>query len=82
MAADYILKHQDSILNNDWKTIGTTILAELFKSANLEVPDWIGKFIQDSDMQDVYAEQEQIVSGFFIKKINDTYSRFFNILGS
>jgi hypothetical protein len=79
-ATEYILEHQEIIMNNDWKTIGTTILTEFFKSADLEVPYWVGKFIQDSDVQDVYAEHEQIVRGFFIKKINDTYSRFFNTL--
>lgn len=83
-ATDYILKHQEIIMNNDndWKTIGTTILTEFFKSADLDVPDWVGKIVQDSDVQDVYAENEQNIRGFFIKKINDTYYRFFNTLSS
>ena len=83
-ATDYILKHQEIIMNNDndWKTIGTAILTEFFKSADLAVPDWVGKFVQDSDVQDVYAENEQNIRGFFIKKINDTYYRFFNTLSS
>jgi hypothetical protein len=80
-ALNYILDHQDLILNDGgWKTIGTTILAELFKSGGLEVPGWVGKLVQDSDLQEMYAEHEQIVRGFFIKKINDTYSRFFSTL--
>ena len=44
------------------------------------MPVWIHKFIQDSDPQEVYAEREQIIRGFFSRKINDTYSRFYNIL--
>ncbi len=79
---DYILKHQDMILKDDWKTIGTTVLTEFFKFGDLDIPDWVGKFIEDSDVQDVYAEQEQLIRGFFIKKINDTYSRFFNTLAA
>ena len=77
---DYILKHQDIILNNDCKTISTTILVEFFKLGELEIPEWVGKFMEDSNMQDIYAEQEQLIRGFFIKKINDTYSRFHNTL--
>jgi hypothetical protein len=79
---DFILKHQDMIVKDDWKTIGTTILVEFFKSGDIEMPEWIGKFIEDLDMQDIYAEQEQLIRGFFIKKINDTYSRFFNTLAA
>ena len=59
---------------------GTTILGEFFKFGDLEIPEWVGKFIQDSDVQDIYADQEQTIRGFFIRKINDTYSRFFNTL--
>ena len=82
-ATDYILTHQDIILNGDsWTTIGTTILTEFFKSEDLEVPVWVGKFVQDTDPQEVYAEHEQIIRGFFIRKINDTYSRFFNTLAA
>jgi hypothetical protein len=80
-ATDYILTHQDIVLNDgNWQTIGTTILTEFFKSGDLEVPVWIGKFIQDLDPQEVHAEREQIIRGFFSRKINDTYSRFYNIL--
>ena len=79
---DYILKHQDMIVKDDWKTIGTTILVEFFKSADVEIPEWVGKFIEDSDVKDIYAEQEQLIRGFLIKKINDTYSRFFNTLAA
>ncbi len=77
---DFLLYNQDLLRNDDWKTIGTTVLNEFFKSAGIEVPDWVGKFVEDSDLQDVYAENEQIVRGFIIKKINETYIRFFNTL--
>jgi bifunctional DNA primase/polymerase-like protein len=79
---DYLLKHQAVIVKDDWKTIGTTVLREFFKFGDIEIPEWVGKFIQDSDVQDIYAEQEQLIRGFFIKKINDTYSRFFNTLAT
>jgi hypothetical protein len=82
-ATNYILTHQDVIMNyDDWKTIGNTILTEFFKSAGLKVPEWVGKFIQDSDPQEAYAEHEQIIRGFFTKKINEMYSRFFNTLAA
>jgi hypothetical protein len=80
-ATHYILTHQDMILGEgDWKTIGTTILKEFFMAGDLEVPQWVGKFVQDSDPQEVYAEHEQIIRGFFTRKVNDMYARFFNIL--
>jgi hypothetical protein len=77
---DYLLNNQDLLKNNDWKTIGVTVLTEFFKSARTEIPEWVGKFVEDSDPQDMYAENEQIIRGFFIKKINDTYTRFFSTL--
>lgn len=77
---DYILKNQDLLKNSDWKSAAITILTDFFKSAGVQVPEWVGKFVEDSDIQDIYAENEQIVRGFFIKKINDTFTRFFNTL--
>ena len=47
---------------------GTTILGEFFKFGDIEIPEWVGKFIQDSDVQDIYAEQEQTYSGIFYQK--------------
>jgi hypothetical protein len=82
-ATDYILTHQNVILNDDdWEAIGNTILTEFFKAAGLQVPEWVGKFIQNSDLQDVYAGHEQIIRGCFIRKINDVYFRFFNTLAA
>jgi hypothetical protein len=76
---DYLMKNQELLKNHDWKTVGAAVLTEFFKSACTEIPEWVGKF-EDSDMQDVYAENEQIIRGFLIRKINETYVRFFNTL--
>ena len=65
---DYILKHQDVIVKDDWKTIGTTVLREFFKFGDIEIPEWVGKFIQDSDVQDIYAEQEHLFGDFLSER--------------
>jgi hypothetical protein len=84
-AANYILEHQEILVNNsnrrcDWIDIAKRILAEFFKAAGKDVPDWIEYLVQETQVQDAALEQEQIVRGFFIKTINDTYTRSYRAL--
>jgi hypothetical protein len=76
-AINLILSNQDLITNdrNDWQMIGKTILEELYKAANLSRPDWIDMIAIGNQIEDVEIEEEQIIRGFFMKKINDTYSK-------
>jgi len=76
-AINLILSNQDLITNdrNDWQMIGQTILEELYKAVNLSRPDWIDMIAIGNQIEDVEVEEEQIIRGFFMKKINDTYSK-------
>ena len=80
-AAKYILNNQESILSkSDWKETAIDVLRAFFKDAEREVPGWIYDFVQESHVQDIAEEQEQIVRAFLTKAVNDTYSRNFRVL--
>jgi hypothetical protein len=80
--ANYILENQEILVNNksNWTDAAKYILAEFFKAAGKEVPDWIEYFVQETQVQDSALEQEQIVRGFFVKTINDSFARNFRAL--
>jgi hypothetical protein len=75
---NYILTNQrDIIHNNDWKAIAKIVLTDFYKSAEREVPEWINYFVQETQVQDAAAEQEQIIRSYFVKTINETYSKHY-----
>jgi hypothetical protein len=76
-AINLILSNQGLITNdsNKWQMIGKAILEEFYKGANLSRPDWIDMIAIGNQIEDVEVEEEQIVKSFFMKKINETYSR-------
>jgi len=80
--ATYILENQDILLDDkrSWIEISKLILTEFFKSAGKGVPDWIQHFVEETGVQDAALEQEQIVRGFFIKTINDYFTRNYRAL--
>jgi hypothetical protein len=78
-AANYILRNQDILLKNEWNDAATEILKAFFGKG---APEWINDFVQETSVQDIAQEQEQIVRGFMIKLVNDTYSRNFRALSS
>jgi hypothetical protein len=79
IAINLILSNQELITNdnNKWQMIGKTILEEFYKGANLARPDWIDMIAIGNQIEDVEVEQEQIIRGFFMKKINDMYSKHY-----
>ncbi|MGC2384205.1 MAG: hypothetical protein WA631_13955, partial [Nitrososphaeraceae archaeon] len=81
-AANYILENQEILVNgkSNWIDIAKLILVEFFKAAGQEVPDWIEYFAQETQVQDAALEQEQIVRGFFVKAINEAFSRNYRVL--
>jgi hypothetical protein len=81
-AANYVLKNQEIITKDDWKSMAVEILTEFFKTAGKEVPTWINDFVDESQVQDIAEEQEQTVRGFLIKVVNDTHSRNYMSLAS
>jgi hypothetical protein len=80
-AANYILNNQATIFTkSDWKEIATEVLTAFFKAAEKEVPAWVYDFVQESQVQDLAEEQEQIIRGFLTKVVNDTYARNYRAL--
>jgi hypothetical protein len=81
-AANYILKNQEIFLKDDWKDIAIEVLRAFFKAAEKEVPAWVYDFVEESQVQDIAEEQEQIIRGFLTKIVNDTYTRNYRALTS
>jgi hypothetical protein len=78
-AANYITHHE---WKNDWKTLTTQILSAIYKAADREVPGWVNDFVQESQIQDIIEEQEQVIRGFLMKVVNDSHSRNYMSLTS
>ena len=80
--ANYILEHQEILINTEYNWIDAAkhVLVEFFKAAGMEVPDWIDYFVLETQVQDAALEQEQIVRSFFIKIINETFTRNYRAL--
>ena len=80
--SNYILENQEILINNktNWIDIAKRILVEFFKAAGMDIPDWIEYFVQETQVQDAALEQEQIVRGFFVKAINEAFSRNYRVL--
>jgi hypothetical protein len=82
-AAKYILNNQEIIFKkSDWKDIAMEVLAAFFNAAEKEVPAWVYDFVEESQVQDIAEEQEQIIRGFLTKAVNETYSRNYRALTS
>ena len=81
---NYLLQHQEIITNdeNKWCNISKIVLVEFHKAAGLDLPDWIDMISDGSQFEDAEAEEEEIIRGFFKKKINDTFSRNYKSLVS
>jgi hypothetical protein len=59
------------------------VLTEFFRVAGKEVPTWINDFVEESQVQDIAEEQDQIVRGFLTKLVNDTHSKnYFSVASS
>jgi hypothetical protein len=79
--ANYILENQGILNSNfNWIDAAKHILAEFFKVAGKEVPDWIEYLVQETQVQDAALEKEQIIRGFFEKTINDAFTRNYRAL--
>jgi hypothetical protein len=80
--ANFILENQDLLVNNksNWMDAAKYILAEFFKAAGKEVPDWLEYLLQETQVQDAALEQEQIIRGFLVKTINDIFTRNYRTL--
>ncbi len=79
---NYLLQYQEIIINdeNDWRDIAKIVLVEFHKVAGLT--DWIDMISDGNQFEDAEVEEEEIIRGFFRKKINDTFSRTYRTLVS
>jgi hypothetical protein len=81
-AANYVLNNSN-VLNTYWKDASKLILAEFYKAADVEAPEWIDYFIAEVDhASDQEEEQIQTIRGFFMNMVNDAYSRHYRTLKS
>jgi hypothetical protein len=73
---------QEILVNgkSNWIDIAKLILVEFFKAAGMDILDWIDYFVQETQVRDAALEQEQIVRGFFVKAINEAFSRNYRVL--
>ncbi len=74
-AANYILNNQQTILTkSDWKDMALEVLTAFFNAAEKKVPGWIHDFVNESQVQYIAEEQEQIIRGFLTKIVNGTFA--------
>ena len=59
--------------------IAKIVLAEFHKAADLDLPNWINMISEGNQFEDAETEEEEIIRGFFKKKINDTFSKNYNL---
>ena len=73
----FLLQNQEIIIDdkNDWCSIAKIVLKEFHKVAGLDLPDWIEMVSDGNDFEDAVIEEEEIIRGFFMKKINDTFAK-------
>ena len=81
---NYLLKNQDVIIDdeNDWRAIAKIVLVEFHKTVGLDLPDWIDMISDGNQFEDAVDEEEEIIRGFFKKKINDTFSKNYKSITS
>ena len=80
-AANYLLEHQDLLLDSntkkDWDEIAKLVLYEMDKIAERKPPEWIEyKIDNEIQFQENKEELDLILRSFFINKINETYIRY------
>ncbi len=46
------------------------------------MPAWVYDFVEESQVQDIAEEQEQIIRGFLTKVVNDSFARNYRALTS
>ena len=81
-AANYILEHQDLLINSndkkDWDEIAKLVLYEMYKIVEREPPEWIEyKIDNEIQFQENKEEIDLILRSFLINQINETYIRYY-----
>ena len=64
------------------RQLAQTILEEFYKAANLSSPNWIEMISAGNQIEDLEAEEEHIIRGFLVKKINDAFSKNYRSMES
>lgn len=80
-AANYILEHQDLILDDknrkDWDEIAKLVLYEMHKIAERKPPEWIEyKIDNEIQFQENKEEIDLILRSFLNNKINENYGKY------
>jgi len=73
--ANYIVNNG---LQRDWKSYVTEILREMYKYAEMDVPDWVNLELEeneDSPLREVYENKREEVRNILANKINLTFSQ-------
>ena len=75
--ANYILGNQNT-LKKDWREIGKILLEQFYKAAGIEkLPEWIGYFVEESQIVDAKQDMLFELRGFFLNVINDAYTKHY-----
>ena len=77
--ASYILNNQNLLLRDkkNWKDIAKTILCEMYKVADKEVPKWVDYMLEnEAQLEDSKNDLDLILRAFLIQKINDSYNKY------
>jgi hypothetical protein len=79
---NYLLLHQEIIIDdkNDWYSIAKIVLREFYKAGGMNLPAWIDIISDGNQFEEAEVEEEEIIRGYFKRKIIDTFSRNYRTL--
>jgi hypothetical protein len=75
-AMQYISKDPTILLKENWKDISKKLLEEFYIFAEIDVPEWIGYFVEQKDAMDESNERTTFgLRAFLVNKVNELYLR-------
>ena len=68
------ITEKPELLEEEWNSLATKLLEEMYREVGLEVPEWIRKeYIAE---ENIYEDIREAIRVFLVKRINEEYSRF------
>ncbi|MDN5867946.1 MAG: hypothetical protein L0H55_11180, partial [Candidatus Nitrosocosmicus sp.] len=75
-----VIENPKMLTEKFWKDLSIDLLVEFYKFADMEIPKWIYNFEEQRDAIDESNELTHFgLRAFLINKVNELYSRYFNI---
>ena len=73
--ASYVIEKGPEILKKDWQELAEELLAEAYREARLDLPDWIKIRYEVTSYEELNAEKRLRIIEHLRKTINDLYAK-------